>query len=372
MSLKRTPLNEAHRAQGAKLVDFGGWEMPLHYGSQIAEHHQVRRDAGMFDVSHMLAVDVEGAGARDYLRRLLANDAGRLRRGAALYACMLNPHGGVIDDLIAYLRDEGHYRVVVNAATAEADLAWMHGMAGHEPVPPEIKPRRDLAMIAVQGPRARERTWQALPQTRAASAGLEPFTAAEAAGIFISRTGYTGEDGFELMLPAEQAAAAWGSLLAAGVAPAGLGARDTLRLEAGMNLYGQDMDATVTPLECGLGWTVDLAGDRDFVGRRALGEKPAAMRAIGLLLGERGVLRSHQVVETAHGRGQITSGSFSPTLQVSIALARVPAQVQPGDTVRVNVRDRWLHATTVKYPFVRHGRSLLPGHPAVAPPGFQE
>jgi aminomethyltransferase len=366
MSSRRTPLNAMHRALDAKLVDFGGWEMPLHYGSQIAEHHHVRRDAGMFDVSHMLAIDVEGAGAREFLLRLLANDVGRLVPGKALYSCMLNPHGGVIDDLIVYLRGEGRYRVVVNAATAEGDLAWMRQMASQKPGTAELRPRRDLAMIAVQGPEARDRTWRALPQTRAASTGLAPFTAAEGDGFFVARTGYTGEDGFELMVPAERAEAAWNALREAGVSPAGLGARDTLRLEAGMNLYGEDMDAAVTPLECGLAWTVDLDGERDFMGRRALREKPPKMRAIGLLLGERGVLRSHQVVETPHGPGLVTSGTFSPTLQASIALARVPLSAGFGEPVRVNVRDRWLRATTVKYPFVRRGRSLVEGFPAVA------
>lgn len=369
MTLKRTPLNAAHRARDAKLVDFGGWEMPLHYGSQIAEHHRVRRDAGMFDVSHMLSIDVAGDGAREFLLRLLANNVDRLKAdGKALYSCMLNPHGGVIDDLIVYLRGAGSYRVVVNAATADGDLAWMRQMATQRPEAIRIEPRRDLAMIAVQGPAAREKTWRALPETRTASANLAPFTAAEAGGLFVARTGYTGEDGFELMLPAQQAEAAWNALLAAEVAPAGLGARDTLRLEAGMNLYGEDMDAGVSPLECGLAWTVDMGGGRDFMGRRALQDKPPRAIAFGLVLAERGVLRSHQVVETPHGAGLITSGTFSPTLQVSIALARLPAATQPGESVRVNVRDRWLRATTVKYPFVRRGRSLLAGFPAVAAP----
>lgn len=365
MSLKRTPLNPAHRALGGKMVDFGGWEMPLHYGSQLAEHHRVRKDAGMFDVSHMLSIDVAGAGAHALLLRLLANNVDRLQApGKALYSCMLNPHGGVIDDLIVYRR-AGGYRVVVNAATADGDLAWLRQNALQQSDAVDIRPRRDLAMIAIQGPAARDKTWRALPAVRALSADLSPFSAAEADALFIARTGYTGEDGFELTLPAEGAVAAWEALLTAGVAPAGLGARDTLRLEAGMNLYGEDMDPNVTPLECGLAWTVDLGGGRDFIGRRALQEKPLRMHALGLVLGERGVLRSHQVVETPHGNGLITSGTFSPTLQVSIALARLPVSTQPAESVRVNVRDRWLSATTVKYPFVRHGRSLLPDHPAV-------
>ena len=357
--LKQTPLNAAHRRLGAKMVDFGGWDMPLHYGSQVEEHHRVRRDAGMFDVSHMLAVDFRGAQARGFLRRLLANNVDKLRSpGKALYSCMLNGQGGVLDDLIVYFMSEAWFRMVVNAATADADLAWI-GARRDEGFPGvEVAPRRDLAMIAVQGPAARARTWQALPGARAASEALAPFQAAEAGALFVGRTGYTVEDGFEIMLPAAQAEAAWEALRGAGVAPAGLGARDTLRLEAGMNLYGQDMDATVTPLESGLAWTVDLSGDRDFIGRPALLAAPRR-RLVGLLALERGVLRAHQRVATACGDGEITSGSFSPTLEQSIALARVPAAVAVGEEVKAEVRGRPLAARVVKPPFVRHGKALV-------------
>lgn len=366
MSLKTTPLNSAHRALRAKLVDFGGWEMPLHYGSQIAEHHGVRRDAGMFDVSHMLAVDISGGGARGFLLKLLANNVDRLREpGKALYSCMLNTDGGVIDDLIVYFLDPDRYRVVVNAATADKDLAWMLDQAKAAPGILKIEPRRDQAMIAVQGPASRDKVWRALPAVKAASEKLEAFAGAEVADLFIARTGYTGEDGFELMLPADRAEPAWNALLEAGVAPSGLGARDTLRLEAGMNLYGEDMDETVTPLECGLEWTVDMQGARDFTGKRALGAAPPRVRMLGLVLLERGVLRSHLPVETSAGKGWTTSGSFSPSLQTSIALARVPVTAAAGRQVRVSVRDKWLQARTVKYPFVRRGRSLIAEFPAI-------
>ncbi len=369
MTLKITPLNAAHRVLNARLVDFGGWEMPLHYGSQIAEHQNVRRDAGMFDVSHMLAVDVTGEGARSFLLKLLANNVDRLQKpGKALYSCMLNQAGGVLDDLIVYFLDTGRYRVVVNAATADKDLAWMREQASDLPGRIEIRPRRDLAMLAVQGPSAREKSWRALPALKAASERLEPFFAAQSADLFVARTGYTGEDGFELMLPASRAGETWNALLQAGVAPAGLGARDTLRLEAGMNLYGEDMDETVTPLECGLEWTVDLQGPRDFTGKRALASSPPRMRMLGLVLLERGVLRSHQPVETSDGQGITTSGSFSPTLQTSIALARLPVAALPDRQVKVNVRGKWLAARTVKCPFVRRGRSLLVDFPAVVEP----
>lgn len=358
--MNRTPLFDAHRALGAKLVDFGGWEMPLHYGSQIEEHHQVRRDAGMFDVSHMLVVDVEGGEAKTFLLALLANNVGRLTQpGKALYSCMLNEEGGVIDDLIVYFLGEGRYRLVVNAATAENDFSWLESQRGRLAPRVRLAPRRDLAMIAIQGPNARRKTWTAEPPLRSCSDRLGVFFGAGCAQWFVARTGYTGEDGFEVMLPAAQAAPFWGALRAAGVVPAGLGARDTLRLEAGMNLYGQDMDQSVTPLESGLAWTVDLASGRDFIGKQALLARPPRAQKLGLVLVDRGVLRAHQKVVTAAGEGMITSGSFSPTLGCSIALARVPVATREDETVSVEVRERLLKARTVKYPFVRQGRSLV-------------
>lgn len=355
--LAQTPLNAAHRESGARMVDFAGWEMPLHYGSQIEEHHRVRREAAMFDVSHMLAVDIAGAGARAFLRRLLANDVARLARpGQALYSCMLNDDGCVLDDLIVYLLGDSRFRLIVNAGTAVKDLAWLEARRGPGV---ELAPRRDLAIIAVQGPQARARTWQALPQARAASEPLARFQAAQIDDMLVARTGYTGEDGFEIVLPAGRAAALWHALRAAGVAPAGLGARDTLRLEAGLNLYGLDMDATVTPLESGLAWTVDFGPDRDFVGRDALVAGAPARQLAGLVLLDKGVMRSHQPARCAHGAGEITSGGFSPTMNRSIALARLPAAIVPGDAVDVDVRGHWLRAKAVKPPFVRNGRVVV-------------
>ena len=358
--LKQTPLNSLHRAMGARMVDFGGWDMPVNYGSQIEEHHQVRRDAGMFDVCHMLVVDVTGTGIREFLRYLLANNADKLKEpGKALYSCMLNPAGGVIDDLIVYFMREDWFRIVVNAGTAEKDVAWMEQQrAAHAPQL-TIKPRRDLAMIAVQGPNAREKTWQAIAGSRAATESLKPFQAAEFAQYFIGRTGYTGEDGFEIMLPVAEAGSLWQTLHDCGVAPIGLGARDTLRLEAGMNLYGQDMSEDVNPLEAGLAWTIDLVSPRDFIGKQALLAKPATMQMLGLVLLDKGVLRGHQKVVTPHGDGEITSGSFSPTLNQSIAFARMPLVVAVGDTVQVEIRDKLLNAKVVKLPFARNGKALI-------------
>ncbi len=362
--LKRTPLYDTHAAAGAKLVDFGGWEMPLNYGSQLEEHHAVRRDAGMFDVSHMCPVDLAGADVRAFLRFLVANNVDKLTQaGKALYTCMLNPAGGVIDDLIIYFLREDWFRVVVNASTADKDLAWMEKVRMEGAYELTITPRRDLAMIAVQGPNARAKFWQARPATRVATEGLGAFFAAETEGMFVARTGYTGEDGFEIMLPAAQAAALWADLKQLGVVEAGLGARDTLRLEAGMALYGNDMDETVSPLDAGLAWTVDLKTPRAFVGRasleRQLADAGERRAFVGLKLIDKGVLRSHQRIVAAGGEGETTSGSFAPSLGCSIAMARVPLGVKSGDRVQVDIRGKLLAAAVVKMPFVRNGKALV-------------
>jgi aminomethyltransferase len=370
MTLKATPLNAAHRAAGARMVDFGGWDMPVNYGSQIEEHHAVRSDCGMFDVSHMCVVDLQGANVRSFLRGLVANNVDKLQvSGKALYSCMLTPEGFVIDDLIIYFFNENWFRLVVNAGTAEKDIAWISAQNDKTNSGLSIVQRRDgqdaMALIAVQGPNARAKVWQVLPQTQAASASIKPFNAVVVADtafgeVMVARTGYTGEDGFELAFPAAQAEALWNALLGAGVKPAGLGARDTLRLEAGMNLYGQDMDQTVNPLDAGLAWTIDLVSERDFIGKAALLAKGQHAQFVGLILREKGgVLRAHQTVITEQGDGEITSGTFSPTMQQAIALARVPMGVALGDSVQVAIRDKKLAATVVKLPFVRNGKILV-------------
>jgi aminomethyltransferase len=339
--------------------------MPVNYGSQIDEHHAVRADAGMFDVSHMRALDLEGDGARDFLRYALANNVDKLKEpGKALYSCLLRPDGGVLDDLIVYFLREDWFRIVVNAGTTDKDIAWLAQLLAQHAPQLRLTPRNDLAMIAVQGPDARAKVWRALPGTEAATADLRPFFGAEVATrrgtAFVARTGYTGEDGFEIMVPATEAEGTWQALSAAGVRACGLGARDTLRLEAGMNLYGQDMDESVSPLASGLAWTVDLASPRDFVGKDALLAHPPTQALAGLVLLEAaGVLRAHQRVLTAGGDGEITSGTFSPTLGRSIALARLPASVAKGDVVQVVVRDKQLASRVVKPPFVRNGKVLV-------------
>jgi aminomethyltransferase len=356
----RTPLYDTHVAAGARMVDFGGWDMPVNYGSQIEEHHAVRRDAGMFDVSHMCVIDLTGPRVRDFLRYLLANDVARLTQpGKALYSCMLNDRGGVIDDLIVYYRDDTRFRVVVNAGTRDKDIAWIKQHARLYGV--DAQPRTDLAMIAVQGPNAGTKLAPVLGPMADAALALKPFFSMHADPYFISATGYTGEKGWEIVLPADQAVTWWEKLRAAGIAQCGLGARDTLRLEAGMNLYGNEMDESVTPLESGLEWTVVLDGERDFIGRDALrAQKEAGVKRklVGLLLEDRGVLRSHQKVITSAGEGEITSGTFSPTLERSIAFARVPADLTETH-VQVDIRGKLLSAKVVRYPFVRNGKACI-------------
>jgi aminomethyltransferase len=374
----------------------------------------------MFDVSHMRVVDIKGKGVRDFLRYLLANNVDKLTTpGKALYSCMLLENGGVIDDLIVYFMEEQWFRIVVNAGTADKDIAWMRKQAvehakahpecyaasegeadaevSAEVAPPEEEVKRipnaylfgdmsqedaakliwgeedeegtekppldiadhpELSIIAIQGPNAREKLWTAMPGSQQLTEKLAPFSAIVLGTMFIARTGYTGEDGFEVVLPSIAAPYFWKSLSDKGVEPCGLGARDTLRLEAGMNLYGQDMDESVNPLESGLAWTVDLKSERDFIGKAALLANPPARKLVGLVLLDRGVLRGHQKVHTAHGEGEITSGSFSPTLNQSIALARVPKEVQVGDEVQVAIRDKMLAAKVVKYPFARNGKAV--------------
>ena len=346
---RQTPLFKLHQELGARIVDFGGWDMPVQYSSQIGEHHAVRRAAGVFDVSHMCVVDLRGASVRALLQQLLANDVAKLRTpGKALYSCMLNERGGVIDDTIVYYLSDSWFRAVVNAGTRDKDLAWIRRHAQACGV--EVTERTDLAMLAIQGPEGRAKAVQLLTAADAGAAlALPTFVGREVGGWFVARTGYTGEDGFEIMMPAADAVPAWRRLNSLGVASCGLGARDTLRLEAGMNLYGNDMDESTQPYESALGWTVAL---------EPIARAGSARKLVGLLLEDRGVLRTHQrVIIPGGGEGEITSGTFSPTLERSIAFARVPAG--SGAAVQVDIRGKLLNARVVKPPFVRFGKSLV-------------
>ncbi|WP_404340815.1 glycine cleavage system aminomethyltransferase GcvT [Pseudoalteromonas mariniglutinosa] len=357
----KTVLHAKHLEAGAKMVDFHGWEMPINYGSQIEEHHAVRTDAGMFDVSHMTIVDVEGEQAQAFLRKLVANDVAKLTvPGKALYTGMLNEQGGVIDDLIIYFFSTTNYRLVVNSATREKDLAHMAKVAADFTV--QVIERPEFAMIAVQGPNARVKVDTLLTaQQQAAVANMKPFFGVQAGDLFIATTGYTGEDGYEIVVPNEQAAKLWQQLLDAGVKPAGLGARDTLRLEAGMNLYGLDMDESVSPLAANMAWTIAWEPeDRDFIGRDVLVQQRADKstdKLVGLVLEEKGVLRSGSKVIVEDGEGVITSGTFSPTLGYSIALARVPRTI--GETAQVEMRKKLVNVKVVKPSFVRNGQSVI-------------
>lgn len=359
--LKTTPLITQHQLAGAKLVDFSGWQMPLHYGSQIQEHHLVREDAGMFDVSHMAIVDVKGAEATEYLRYLLANDVAKLdTMGKALYTCMLNPKGGIIDDLIVYKLDEGSYRLVLNAGTRVKDWKWLLEQQEQRRV--ELIQRDDLAMIALQGPNA---ITKILPlfnaQEQEKLQQLKPFNGVFINDVFYSRTGYTGEDGLEIQVPVKVVNDLWHKFLSAGVQPCGLGARDTLRLEAGLNLYGIDMDESTTPLESNLAWTVAFdPTDRNFIGRQVLDQQKNEnhKKMVGLILESAGVLRNHQkVLSKDNGVGEITSGSFSPTLGHAIALARVPSEFN-ADFVEVEIRNKKTPVKIVQPPFVRKGKKV--------------
>lgn len=361
---QQTPLFEQHTLCGARMVDFHGWMMPLHYGSQLDEHHAVRRDAGMFDVSHMTIVDLKGTRTRDFLRYLLANDVARLTTpGKALYSGMLNASGGVIDDLIVYFFSEDIFRLVVNSATREKDLAWITEHAA--PYGIDISVRDDLSLIAVQGPNAKAKAATLFSdEQREAVNGMKPFFGVETGELFIATTGYTGEAGYEIAMPNEKAAEFWHALVEAGVKPCGLGARDTLRLEAGMNLYGQEMDEGISPLAANMGWTIAWEpADRDFIGREALEvqREKGTEQLVGLVMTEKGVLRNELPVRFTDAGGNqqegiITSGTFSPTLGYSIALARVPAGI--GDTAIVQIRNREMPVAVTKPVFVRMGKPV--------------
>lgn len=357
----KTVLHAKHVEAGAKMVDFHGWEMPINYGSQIEEHNAVRTDAGMFDVSHMTIVDVKGADAKAFLRKLVANDVAKLEvPGKALYTGMLNEEGGVIDDLIIYFFSDTEYRLVVNSATREKDLAHIGAVAADFAV--EVTERPEFAMIAVQGPNAKEKTAKVLDDAQnAAVEGMKPFFGVQAGNLFIATTGYTGEAGYEIVVHNDDAADLWQKLLDAGVAPAGLGARDTLRLEAGMNLYGSDMDETVSPLAANMAWTIAWEpADRDFIGRKAIEkqrEEKSTDKLVGLVLESKGVLRGGSKVIVEGGEGIITSGTFSPTLGFSVALARVPRST--GETAQVEMRKKLVDVKVVKPSFVRNGKSVI-------------
>ena len=355
----KTPLYQAHVDANARIVDFGGWDMPLNYGSQIDEHHAVRQDAGMFDVSHMTVTDILGQDALAYCRLILANDISKTRvlAGKAIYSCILNDQGGVIDDLIAYRLHDDYVRIVSNAGTRTTVREWLHQQAAGFDI--HLEHGDHLALMALQGPHSEAHLSRCEAHSEITKAGqLKRFQGIPIAQSFVGRTGYTGEDGFEIIGPAEEIVSLWRTLADQGVRPCGLGARDTLRLEAGMALYGHELDDQHTPIECGLTWTVDLDSERNYIGKSAL-QAPPKTKQVGLVLLDKGILRQQQVVRLNGAQiGVITSGTFSPTLQASIGLARIDANItiNPETPLEIEVRKKLLRANICNVPFVRNGK----------------
>ena len=376
--LRRTPLFEAARAAGGRLVPFAGWEMAVQFAGLVAEHNAVRQSCGVFDISHMGVLSLRGEGVKDALQGLVPSDLFRIGPGEACYTVLLNDNGGIRDDLIVYDRgrlaagadpsETDELLLVINAACAEADTAWLRSQL--EPQGIAIADRKsDGVLLALQGPEAPARLEAlagvdlgGLPRFGHRTLRLAGTARGAAAGasVFVGRTGYTGEDGFELLLERPAGLALWEQLLAEGVAPCGLGARDTLRLEAAMHLYGNEMDAGTTPLEVGLGWLVHLEMPKPFIGRAVLERQSAegvGQRLVGLELAGRAIARhGYPVLWNGEPVGEVTSGSWSPSLGKAIALARVPAAAaRLGTELAVEIRGKAEPAVVVKRPFYRRG-----------------
>lgn len=354
-SLRRTPLHERHKALGARMVEFAGWEMPVQYRGIQAEHTAVRSGVGLFDVSHMGELEVTGAGALRFCQRLTTNDVARLRPSQAQYTLLLNERAGVIDDLVIFHLEEARYLLCVNASRADVDFRWLLDHADDDVNVENISDR--YALLALQGPAA---AGFLQPLTAAKLPELKPFhfVNGSVSGIrcMISRTGYTGEDGFELYCAAADGAVLWDALAGSGdVEPAGLGARDTLRLEKGYSLYGHELDETTTPLEARLGWVAKL-DKGPFIGSGVLARKePLTRRLAGLMMEEAGIARQgYPIWREGREVGRITSGTLSPTLGKAIALGYVvPEAAAPDTEVEVEIRRRRVRARIVRVPFVQ-------------------
>jgi glycine cleavage system T protein (aminomethyltransferase) len=365
-TLKRTPLFDAHRRLGARLVEFGGWEMPVQYTSIIEEHRAVRQRAGLFDVCHMGEFRVEGAGALAFLQYLVPNDVSRLGDDQALYTQICRPDGGTLDDLLIYRRGPDKYMAVVNAGTMAKDWEWFQQHAAGRTDLTLTNISDEMGLIALQGPLATQ-ILQPLTDTPLDEIAYYHCRDGVVAGIpsLISRTGYTGEDGFELYCAADQVAALWDALLKAGtphgLLPAGLGARDTLRLEAGYCLYGHELTEEITPLEAGLGWTVKLNKAAGFIGRSALeAQKRDGLRRklVGIMPSDRGVPRAgYPILRDGERIGEVTSGTMCPTLDKPAALGYVPpADAQVGNSVAIEIRGKAVTAEIVALPFYKRAK----------------
>ncbi len=347
------------------MTPFGGWDMPVQYGGIAEEHEAVRTAAGLFDVSHMGEVEIAGDDALAAVQHIASNDARRLEPGRAQYSALTTPEGTVVDDVLVYQLAVGHYLLVINAANIAKDVAWIRKQIGAAGDAVAVNASSRYALIALQGPRAVD-VLQLLTAVEVDGIRYYRFENGEVAGVraTISRTGYTGEDGFELFVPPGQADAVWSALLAAGGAhglrPAGLGARDTLRLEAGMRLYGSDMDETTTLLEAGLGWTIGWDKE-SFIGRDALlaqKESGPSRKLVGFEMLDRGIARhDHEVYAGADRVGRVTSGTRTPYLKKAIGMAYVPVELAASDTeLSIDVRGRRLRARVVRMPFYRRPR----------------
>lgn len=358
--LKTSPLHAAHLAAGARMSALSSWEMPADYGDPVAEHTAVRQAAGVFDISHLVTLEVSGAGATPFLRGLLANDVANLKRpGSTLYSCMLDDDGRILDDLIVHRISDGEYRLIANAGNAERAVRWMRKRIAQSGANVSLGTRNDLALLAVQGPQAIDRAMRAIPELNTARGVPSPFSAVRLSDLFIARSGFTGEDGLEVGVPIYRAEAMWEALLKAGIRPCGLAARETLRLEAGFRQYGQDMDDTTTPLDAGLVRTIDFSDpERDFVGRQALEDKPWIACTMGLVFDARQP-EARMPVITPRGAGTTTSAAWSPTLGRGIAFAQLPQGSQIGETVEIELRGERLPARVVEPPFVRDGKPLV-------------
>jgi aminomethyltransferase len=361
MSLKRTPFFSFHQEAGGRLIDFGGWELPVQYTGIIQEHKACRASVGLFDVSHMGEVWVRGPGALEAMRHLVTNDLD-IVDGQAQYTAMCFPDGGIVDDLIVYRFAEDELLICVNASNREKDFAWM---VDNNPCPDRASFEDEgeaWAQVAVQGRHA-EATLQALTPVDLSGIGFYRMARGTVAGVdgcILARTGYTGEDGFEVFLPPSGAAAMWGGIMEAGaphgLVPVGLGARDTLRLEARMCLYGNDIDATTTPLEAGLAWVVKLSKE-DFIGKAALAaqKEGGLTRRLVAMEVEKRIARPHSpILVDGEVVGEVTSGTRSPSLETNIALGYVPRRcARPGSVVQVDIRGKQANATVVKPPFYK-------------------
>ncbi len=360
MTLKKTPLNQIHKSYGGRMVDYAGWEMPVQYEGALREHLAVREAVGVFDVSHMGELEVTGPDALRLVQSATSNDVAKLSDGQAQYSALLYPEGTFVDDVVVYRLSGRHFLICVNAANREKDFAWLSGMAEGEV---QVEDRSDqYVQLAVQGPRAAE-VLQELTDVDLASIAVYWFKRGVVAGAeaIVSRTGYTGEDGFEIYFPPRDAETVWEALFragaGAGIRPAGLAARNTLRLEMKYALYGNDINEKTTPLEAGLGWIVKLSKDA-FVGREALLKQKAdgvSRRLVGFEMVDKGIARDHYpVVVDGQPVGEVTSGSFAPSIDKAVGLTYLPTEsAQVGQIIEVEIRGKRARAEVVKTPFYR-------------------